>query len=198
MVWVLGSLGGLLWCLSDILFMVETFYPARQRCKTCRKKFNADGIILDGLFCSYGCAGVVSPSSNVDDAPRHCKRSLDGVWGWKTKYVHEGAVPQRLRDDPATNVYRCSYCHFLHVGHDRPVDFGSEKLRRTVRDMKTLGSVVKRYREQRQIDKKVLAKVLNIPVVRITEIENGDKNVSVHILFVVLNKLDLMVELTGR
>jgi len=176
--------------------MPETLYPVRLRCKTCRKAF--ENIILDGLYCSYRCAHLPQPSSNVADAPRHCKRLVDGVWGWKTKYSYEGAVPQKFRDDPSTNTYRCDYCHFLHIGHDRPTEITSEKLHRVVRDMKTLGSVVKRYRESKNIDKKVLAKVLNIPVIRITELENGDKNVSAHTIFLVLNKLNLNIEIGSR
>ena len=189
-------LEGILQVCSDIVFMAETLYPNRQRCKTCRKSFGTT--VLDGLFCSYRCAGLPVPSRSVEDAPRHCKRLVNNIWGWKTKYTFEGGVPQKYRDDPSTNIYRCDYCHFLHIGHDRPAEVTVEQLSRTVRDMKTVGSVVRRYREQHNIDKKVLAKSLGIPVVRLTEIEDGDKSVSVVVLFLVLNKLGLTVQLTGR
>lgn len=175
--------------------MAETYFPERLRCKTCRK--NLSNVVLDGLYCSYRCARLPEPSSRIDDAPRHCKRFVDGVWGWKTKYTYEGAVPVKYRNDPSTNIYRCDYCRFLHIGHNR-IQEEPERLRRVVPDMKTLGSVVRRYREQKNIDKKTLAKALNIPVVRITEIEEGNKEVKADVLFKVLNKLWLSVEISGK
>jgi DNA-binding XRE family transcriptional regulator len=176
--------------------MPETLYPKRQRCKTCGKGLK--DIVLDGLYDSYKCAGVPEPKKNIDAAPRNCKRMIDGKWGWKTKYKYEGAVPQRLRDDPATNVYRCDYCHYLHVGHSRPMDITPEQLRRTVSDLKTLGSVIQRYREQRGIDKKLLAKTLRVPAITLTEVENGDPKMDVAVLFATLNILRLSVEITGK
>ena len=97
--------------------MAERLYPDRTRCKKCSKGLNGTPVV-DGLYCSYRCASIPAPSTKVDEAPRGCKRQIDGKWGFKTRYKYEAEVPQRLRDDPATNVYRCDYCHNLHVGHN--------------------------------------------------------------------------------
>lgn len=176
--------------------MPEKVFPERLRCKTCRKQL--DKVVLDGVFCSYRCAKLPTPSNKVADAPRHCKRQVNNVWGWKTRYRSEGEVPQKLRNDPGTNIYRCDSCHFLHVGHSRVQPDDVEKLRRVVGDAVTLGSVVQRVREQKNIDKKDLAKVLKVPAIRLTEIENGDSKMNVLILFAVLNKLRITVELIER
>ena len=176
--------------------MAEKLYPERLRCKACRK--NLDRIVIDGLYCSYTCAKLPTPSPKIADAPRHCKREVNGVWDWKKKFRWDGEVPQRLRDDPATNVYLCDYCHFKHVGHSRVLPVDNEKLRRTVADMKTLGSVIQRAREKKGLDKKVLAKVLKVPAIRITEIEAGDPKSNVQVLFAILAKLRITVELIER
>lgn len=176
--------------------MAETLFPQRLRCKTCRK--NLDKTVLDGLYCSYRCASLPQPAPSVLDAPRHCKRAIDGIWGWKTKFRYENEVPEKLRLDPATNIYRCDYCHFLHVGHSRVEENVPVALKRTVRDITTLGSVILRYREQKNISKKDLAKMLKVPVIRITEIEEGNPKMNAEILFNVINKLRLSVEITGK
>lgn len=176
--------------------MPETLYPKRQRCKTCGKGLKT--VILDGLYDSYKCAGVPEPSRDVNLAPRNCKRMVDNKWDWKQRYTYLAAVPQRLRDDPATNVYWCNYCHYLHVGHNRPSEATPEQLRRTVADLKTLGSVIQRYREQKNLDKKTLAQVLKVPVIRITEVEAGNPKMSAPVLMGVLNALRLNVEITGK
>lgn len=177
---------------SDISGMTEKLFPVRVRCKTCSKKL--EKTVIDGLFDSYACAKIPAPSPKVQDAPRHCRRQVNDKWDFKTKYRYEGEVPQKLRDDPATNIYRCDYCRFLHVGHSR-IEPEREKLRRTVGDTETLGSVVQRTRELRGIDKRKLAKALSIPAIRITEIERGDAKIDVSALFKVLSVLKIKVEL---
>lgn len=177
--------------------MATTLYPTRTRCFACRKKL--DDVIIDGMFCSYKCAKVKAPSQKVADAPRHCKREVGGKWDFKTRYTHEEAVPLKWRQDPATNIYRCDYCHYLHIGHSRPQqDIPLEKLSRTVRDIETLGSVIKRMRETKNWDKKVLAKKLNVPIIRITEIEESNPKMNVEVLFKVLQALRLTLNLSER
>lgn len=178
-----------------ISIMAEILYPKRMKCKTCRKGLNKT--VLDGLYCSYKCANLPQPSDDIAQAPRHCRRAINGVWGWKTRFRYENEVQEKLRLDPATNIYRCDYCHFLHVGHSRP-DEAPTQLKRTVTDIQTLGSVILRYREQKNISKKDLAKMLKVPLIRITEIENGDPKLNPTILFAVLYKLRLTVEITGK
>jgi hypothetical protein len=176
--------------------MSEMLFPKRSRCKTCKKKL--DSTVLKGLFCSYKCAEHPAPSPNVSAAPRHCKREVNNVWSWKTKYRFEQEVPEKWRNDPATNIYLCDYCLNLHIGHSRVKPEDVSKLRRVVSDEVTLGSVIQRRREQLNWDKKVLAKVLKVPVIRLTEIEAGNPKMDVSVLFKVLQKLRLTVEFIER
>lgn len=183
--------------VDDIYYMAITLFPVRTRCYTCRKKL--EDLIPEGMFCSYACAQKKAPSAKVDLAPRHCKREVNGRWDFKQRYTHEGAVPQKLRDDPATNIYRCDYCLHLHVGHSRqqkeiPID----KLSRTVRDLGTVGTVVTRMMIQRKTDRKALAKKLNVPIIRIKEIEEASPDMRVDILFRALDALRVTVNLTER
>lgn len=171
--------------------MATLLFPQRTRCVTCRKKLET--VVLDGLYCSYKCAKLPTPSPDPEKAPRHCKRQVGEKWGLKTKYRWDGEVPQRLRDDPGTNIYKCDYCHFLHVGHSR-LQPETEKLRRLVNDAQTLGSVIMRAREAKKIDKRALAKALKIPAIRITEIERGDEKIDVEVLFKVLYALRIKME----
>jgi hypothetical protein len=171
--------------------MSEKLYPERQRCASCRKKL--EETVLDGKYCSYSCAGITPPSANVDLAPRFCKREVSGKWSFKARFRAESEVPQKLQDDPATNIYRCEYCHFLHVGHSRPAEFTREKLRRTVSDTETLGSVIKRAREAKGIDIKILAKRLKVPAVRLKEIEEGNPKMDVGVLMHVIYALRIQM-----
>ena len=171
--------------------MQDKLYPDRQRCAKCRKKLELT--VLDGMYCSYECLGISVPSARVEDAPRFCKREVSGKWNFKTRFKAEAEVPQKLRDDPATNIYRCEYCHYLHVGHSRPVQFERDKLRRTVSDTETLGSVIRRAREAKEIDLKMLAKRLKVPAVRLQEIENGDPKMRVDVLMAVIYALRIQM-----
>lgn len=119
-------------------------------------------------------------------------------WDLKAKYRYEGEVPERLRLDPATNIYHCDNCLFLHVGHSRVQPGDAEKLRRTVHDEEVLGSVIRRRREQLGWEKSRLAKDLKVPAIRITEIENGDKKIDVSVLFKIMQRLKLTVEIIER
>lgn len=176
--------------------MTQMTFPVRQRCKTCRQKL--DKIVLSGLFCSYVCALSPEPSNKIEDTPRCCKRQVGERWDWKAKYRYEGEVPERLRLDPATNIYNCENCLFLHVGHSRVQPVDVEKLRRTVFDEEVLGSVIRRRREQLGWEKSRLAKDLKIPAIRITEIENGEKKIDVNALFKLMHRLKLTVEIIER
>lgn len=178
--------------------MAETLFPQRQRCKKCRGGF-APNLVVDGIFCSYKCAGVKAPTVKMDDAPRGCKRMVDNKWGFKQRYTHEEQVPLRLRQDPATNVYRCEYCRHLHVGHSRVIEaIPNETLKRAITDIETLGSVMLRRREALGIDKKILAKKMKVPAIRITEIERGDKKMDADVLVKLFWELHLSFELTEK
>lgn len=171
--------------------VTETLYPERQRCKTCRKGF--DKIILAGLYCSYKCGKYPLPAKNVDEAPRSCKRQVNGKWDYKTKYVFPDQVPDKFKQDSTTNIYLCDNCRTWHIGHSRPEEY--ESLTRYVNSYKELGSVIQRHRETLQVDKKVLAKTLKIPAIRITELENGEPDVSLSVLFKVLEALKLKISI---
>lgn len=176
--------------------MKEKLYPERTKCKKCRKTLNS--VVIDGLYDSYTCAGLPAPENNVEKAPRHCKRMIDNRWGWKTKYRSADEVPVHLSSDPATNIYVCDNCHFLHVGHSKVQSYKPEKLKRSVWDMKTLGSVLQRRREQRNLDKKFVASKIKTSVIRITEIENGSPASDVKTLFNLIHFLHLNVEITEK
>lgn len=171
--------------------MAELLFPARQRCKNCSKKL--EEIVLDGVYCSYKCIKLPAPARDVEKAPRSCRLERDGKWIWKQKYRYEGEVPQRLRNDPSTNVYRCEHCHFLHVGHDRAL--GTEQAR-LVRDSGTLGSTLLRARESRGETRKDVATKLKIRPIRIKEIEEADETVNTEVLFKLISyyrmKLNLL------
>lgn len=182
--------------LSDSLTMTQMIFPERQRCKTCRQKL--EKIVLSGMFCSYKCALHPEPSQVIDDVPRCCKRQVGDRWDLKAKYRYEGEVPERLRLDPATNIYRCDSCLFLHVGHSRVQPVDVSKLRRTIYDEEILGSVIRRRREQLGWEKSRLAKDLKVPAIRITEIENGEKKIDVNALFKLMHRLKLTIEIIER
>lgn len=170
---------------------MKKLYPERQRCLTCRKKL--EDIVLDGMYCSYQCLGIKSPSQNVEKAPRHCRREVSGKWDFKSKYKSPNSVPLKLQNDPATNIYSCDYCHFFHVGHSRPTEFTTEKLRRTVQNSKTTGSVIQRARESKNIPLKVLAKRLKVAEIRLQEVENGNPNMHVEVMFAMMYALHLQI-----
>lgn len=164
--------------------MNTLLYPRRERCKTCRKKL--DSCVLKGLYCSYACAGAKPPSSKVSDAPRGCRREVNGKWDFKSKYRSVEDVPQKLRDDPGTNIYSCDYCLFFHVGHSRPMSFQRDKLTRTISNTKTLGSVIQRLRTDKGFTQEQLAKYTKVPVAELSRIEDGEQVVNMAVLLRVI------------
>ena len=150
----------------------ETLFPKRKLCAKCRKKL--EEVVVDGKYCSYSCAQVPAPTSKVNDAPRPCKRMVNGKWDFKKRYRCEEEVQKKLRDDPGTNIYRCEHCHHLHVGHSRPDPLTRDKLSRKIGDSDLLGSVLKRLREDKKMTVKQLATKLNVPQIRVKEVEEGD------------------------
>lgn len=175
----------------------NTVFPERQRCITCRKKLNK--IVLLGMYCSYPCAKAIAPSGNIVDAPRSCKyeKKMNGKsvgWVFKAKYRCDSEVPEKLRKDPATNIYVCDYCKFLHVGHSRLDTLKVEKMRRIVSDAETLGRVVRLSREAKDLTIKDVAKIIKVPAIRIKEIETGNEKVNLQALFKVLSFLKIKVE----
>lgn len=161
--------------------MAEILFPKRQRCLNCRKKFG--NIVLDGLYCSYNCASKPQPYKDIELAPRGCKLERDGKWIWKQRYRYTGEVPERLKNDPATNIYLCEHCRMFHVGHSRAI--GTETIR-LINDLETLGSFLLRFREQSGRNKKYVADKIKTRVIRITEIESGSKESDIEIIFKLL------------
>lgn len=99
--------------------MSETLFPARERCKACRKGLGAQGApVLFGLYCSAKCAGIPAPAKSANHAstPRECRTEREGQWVFKRRYRSESEIPDRLRDDPSTSWYWCNHCGHLHVG----------------------------------------------------------------------------------
>lgn len=91
--------------------------PERTRCKECRAALG-DLVVLR-LYCSYRCAGLPKPVSNVNSAPRECRRAARsderGDWVFKQQFDTADAAQRYLK--PGTTVYRCSNCFFLHIGN---------------------------------------------------------------------------------
>lgn len=169
--------------------MVEKLYPERLRCKTCRKKLET--VVIDGQYDSYQCAGLPSPVNSIDTAPRCCKREVNHKWDWKHRYRCESEVPERLRKDPATNVYRCDNCHYLHVGHSRVTHEKTDRLERLVGDEKELGTILIRRREQKGRTRKQVAHYFHVPIIRITELETHAKQIDYELLFKYFRYLNL-------
>lgn len=168
----------------------KNLYPARKMCKTCRKKL--DKVILAGQYCSFKCGGFPAPASNVMDAPRGCKRPVNGNgWEYKARYLYPEQVPEKWQQDATSNIYLCDNCRTWHIGHSRPEEY--ESLTRYVNSFEELGSVIKRHRETMKLDKKALAKNLKVPAIRITEIEDGSPKANIVVLFKVLEALKLKV-----
>lgn len=170
--------------------MAEVLFPKRSRCKKCGKKLEA--IVLDGLYDSYACAGLPAPHTKVEAAPRGCRLERAGVWQWKQRYRYEGEVPLKLRQDPATNIYSCEHCHFLHVGHSRAL--GTEQSR-LVGDAATLASVLLRARETRGLTRKEVAEKLKVRPIRITEVEEASPVASLDVIFKLLKHYRMKVQL---
>lgn len=158
--------------------MAEKLYPIRKRCKKCSKKLAT--VVLEGIYCSYACGGFPEPLKNIDDTPRQCKLERNGTWIWKQKYKSEEEVPQRLRDDPATNIYSCTNCRYLHVGHSRAI--GTETAR-LVNDAQTLGTVLLKTRENKGLTRKEVAEKIKTRPIRIKEIEDGANNMDITVIF---------------
>jgi hypothetical protein len=177
--------------------MAERLFPDRQRCKKCKKGLQGTPVV-DGLFCSYSCAKVPRPSDDVEQAPRNCKRQVNGAWGFKTRFKYEGEVPAKWRNDPATNIYLCDYCHNLHIGHNAPVAKEETTLHRAVTSFEQLGSVIQRHRESKNITRKQVATKIKVPIIRITEIEEGRKEAKAEVLFAVVRELRLSLEIKSR
>lgn len=173
--------------------MSQTYYPVRQRCKTCRKGFGE--LVIAGQFCSYKCGGFPQPAKTITEAPRGCKREVNGTWGYKTKFKSATEVPSKYQNDPSTNIYLCDNCRHYHIGHSRP-EQQPEKLVRYVSSYEELASVIARIFVQNNLDKKLVAKKMGVPIIRITEVINGSPKVSPVLLFKLLNFLRLRVELT--
>lgn len=101
-------------------------YPRRKRCRACRAYFGF--LVVDGMYCSYACAGRPKPDESTrNDWPRqHYKLarprygSLEfGKVSWIK--VEKKAFPnQRIADLEAKRcgkqAYRCSYCNRWHIG----------------------------------------------------------------------------------
>lgn len=158
--------------------MAEKLFPERSRCLKCSKKLGLT--VLAGKYCSYKCGGFAEPFKNPADAPRQCRLERDGKWVWKQKFRAEYEVPEKLQNDPATNIYRCSHCQFLHVGHDRAL--GNEKAR-LIRDSETLGSVLERVRTDKNLTRKQVADKIKARPIRIKEIEENNESINSDVLF---------------
>ncbi|MDH2390102.1 hypothetical protein QCN29_15135 [Streptomyces sp. HNM0663] len=96
-------------------------FPVRQRCKTCGKglALRAQDPLHLGLYCTL-LAGMASPASQPEDAPRGCRTRREGRWAFKRRYRSEQEIPTRLREDASTSWYWCEESYrAIHLGHTR-------------------------------------------------------------------------------
>lgn len=94
-------------------------YPERKRCFACRSYFCF--LVLDLLYCSYGCAGHSEPSQDPADWPReHYSmkwKSSERVAKRDWTYQHVAERAARKREKQA---YQCTYCLGWHIGSPDP------------------------------------------------------------------------------
>jgi phage FluMu protein Com len=151
--------------------MAETHFPIRQRCKKCGKGFGngASAQVYFGLFCTPRCAGIATPPTRAEDAPRECKTQRDGTaWVFKRRYRSVSEIPSKLRDDPTVSHYSCQSCGGWHIGHSR-IDLTREQHRVLV-DRKEVADLLVKARghaTHRQV-----AEVAKVRPIRIKELED--------------------------
>lgn len=101
-------------------------------------------------------------------------------------------MPQRLRDDPATNVYLCEHCRFLHVGHSRAI--GTETAR-LIRDEVVLGDTLRKIRETRKQSLKEVGEKIKERPIRIKEVEDAQTTIHPVVLFKLLQYYRVKINL---
>lgn len=161
--------------------MAEILFPKRQRCKVCSSKL--DKLVVRGLYDSYRCAGMATPKTNPEDAPRECKTERDGKWMWKRAYRSESEIPQKLREDQTANWYWCTHCGHLHIGHSR-INLDTEK-HRVLGSRKELTDYLVKSRGKASF--KQVAEAAGIRPIRLKELEDPkSERVDLDALFKVL------------
>lgn len=170
-------------------------YPQRRRCASCRGGLgvHVTDPVLDGLYCSARCASVPAPADRPDEAPRECKTQRDGTWVFKRRYRCEQEIPDRIRDDPSTNWYRCSHCRHLHIGHSR---IGEAEQLRVLQDPQALADFLVKRRGA--ATRKQVAAAAGIRPIRLKELEEPvkDQRVDLEALFAVLAVLQARAAVT--
>lgn len=175
--------------------MAEKLFPERQRCKACRGGFgeiDEYGNIgaLDGLYCSYRCAGAAEPSKDPARNPRECVTQRDGKWQFKRRFRSMSEVPDKLRDDPSSTQYWCSNCRLIHTGHSR-IDTSKEKFR-VFREIDELSETLIKARGQ--ATRKQVAEAAGVRPIRLKELEEGIEHPeNLKTLFAVVRVLQLKV-----
>lgn len=179
--------------------MSKNTYPARQRCKACRHGFAAkdkiDGgpVVLGGLYCSYRCARAPEPGTDPAAAPRECALPANGGKPpvFKKRYRAEVEVPESLRERPDRTVYRCSHCHYLHVGTKQ---VRQSKARMLVSDKAELGALLVKARGK--ATRTTVGKAAGIRPIRIKEWEEGAEKCDPAALFALLRLYRMGIEVT--
>lgn len=165
-------------------------YPERKRCRKCGKALK--NIVLDGIYCSYDCGQLPAPIEDIDKAPRQCKMERDRVWMWKQRYRSIEEVPDRFKEDAATNIYRCNNCRFLHIGHSRPL---GKETSYVVYDNVSLGTFLQKVRENRKETRRDIATKIRIRPIRIKEIEEGSAIINTEALFLLLKYYKMKINI---
>lgn len=157
---------------------MSTLYPQRQRCLKCRKKLGDE--VFFRQYCSSVCAGIPTPSTNPEEAPRECVTQRDGTWQFKRRYRCEEEVPTRLREEIAGSLYECQHCGHLHVGHTR---MQATETHSVLFNPEDLGERLVKLRGK--ATRKQVAEVLGVRPIRIKEWEEGQK-AEIDVLFALL------------
>lgn len=172
-------------------------YPRRRRCLGCGRGLGVSptGPVLDGLYCSPACAKVPTPADRAADAPRECKTQRENRWVFKRKYRCEEEIPDKLREDPSTNFYRCSHCRHLHIGHSRVA--APETLRALSAPQDLADFLVK---SRGRATRKQVAAAARIRPIRLKELEEPakDQRVDLQALFEVLDVLGVRLATSSR
>lgn len=100
----------------------DWFYPKRQRCLGCQRYFGP--LVVNRLYDSYACAGLVPPDPDVTTWPRYCRTRVNEP---KRRYNCPEEVSERNHEHETIHVYPCDHCGGYHIGHKEPGDTVRER-----------------------------------------------------------------------
>lgn len=153
--------------------MAETYFPARKRCKACRRALGSTPAdpVLKGQFCTASCAGMAAPAATPETAPRECKTQRDGQWVFKRRYRSVDEIPDKITSDPSSGHYDCGHCGHIHIGHTR---MGTVEAQRVMRGPDDLADIL--IKRRGKASHAEVAKAAGVRPIRLKELETGVKH----------------------